>query len=273
MTDLQLKQYLLGNPDAQTDEEIGVRILADESFEETLLIAENDLIEDFLDKNLSSEDEKLFFDNFLICEDRQKQVSEINLFRQFSKKHFQTEHSAAQANKTSESIFEKIKKIFDFKPGFAVPVLAVLIVLCAGIYFLYQPEKLSPLENEYAGLNRKDFADIKQLSEFSNVSLIAGTFRDSGAVNKLKAENLSDRIFLRLALPFNLPENELLKAEIVRDQQTVFRQPETRIYKNQNGQEIRLLLPKEVLTKGQFQIKLENLKTGNSTVTYNFAVE
>lgn len=273
MTDLQLKKYLLGNLDAQTDEEIGVRLLADDSLEEQLLIAENHLIEDFLDKTLSPEDEKLFFQNFLICEDRQKQVKEINLFRKLSKKYFYEEPSADQKKASSESFFEKIKGLFGFDLRFAVPVLAVLIAVCAGTYLFYQQERLSPLENEYAGLNRKDLSNTNQLSELSNISLIAGTFRSSDAVSKIKAENLSGRIFFRLALPFQLPDGESLKAELVKDQVTVFHQPETRIYKNPNGQEIRLLLPKEILTKGQYQIKLESPNNDNSAVIYDFAVE
>ncbi len=273
MTDLQLKNYLLGNLDAPADEEIGVLILADDSLEEKLMIAENELIEDFLDKNLSPEEEKLFLRNFLICDDRQKQVSEINLFRQFSKKNIQTEDSAGQQNESSETFFERVKNLYRLNIRLAVPVLAALILAAGGLYFFYATENLSPLESDFAALNQQDFTDSSQFSRFSNVSLIAGTFRDSDTGNKLKAENLSDKIFFRLALPFNNSETGLLKAEVLKDQKTVFRQPDIRVYKNQNGQEIRLFLPKEILSKGQYRIRVVNAKNESSAMTYNFAVE
>ena len=278
VTNSQLKKYLLGNLDETSNEEIGLQIFADETFEEQLLIAENDLIEDFLDKNLSSEEEKLFYENFLICQDRKKQLEEISFFRQYSKKIFQTENATEQNVETSKSFLEKIKNLFTFNIKFAAPVLAVLIFALAigfgwRIFYYNQPVELTALEKEYAELNRKDVGNTVELSAMTNVNLLPGTFRDSGSINKLKPENLSDKIYFRLALPFNPAENELLKAELLRDQKTVFRQPEIQVYKNQSGQEIRLVLPKTILTKGQYQIKIENPQTKDSPVIYNFAVE
>lgn len=273
LTNSQLKKYLLGDLDEQAIEEIGVQIISETSTEDKLLIAENDLIEDFLEGNLSRGEEKLFYENFLICEDRQQQVREINLFKQFAKKEFQTESPVEKTDDSAENFWEKLKKLFGVNLRFAAPVLAVLIIAAFGIYFFYPSNNLSPLEQEYAELNRKDFGNTNEFAEFSNVDLISGTYRDTGAGNKLKAENLSDKIFFRLDFPVNVAESELLNAEIVRDQKTIFRQPGIRVYKNQDGQEIRLLLPKTVLSKGRYQIKIENPKTEESPFIYDFAVE
>ena len=273
ITNLQLKKYLLGSLDESSNEGIGLQILSDERLEEQLLIAENDLMEDFLDKNLSSEEVKLFQENFLVCNDREKQLNEISLFRQYSKKQVQSENLLDRTGNDSKTFWEKIKDLSIFNLDFAVPVLAVLIVAAVGFYFLFSTNQLSPLEKEYAQLNNNNFGNINEFSKFTNVSLISGTLRSSDALKKLKAENLSDQVFFSLAMPFNLPDNETLKAELVKDQKTVFRQPGIKIYKNQNGQEIRLLLPKTILTKGQYQIKIENPQTKDSPVIYNFAVE
>lgn len=273
LTNSQLKKYLLGDLNEQADEEIGVQIISDESTEDKLLIAENDLIEDFLDRNLSAEEEKLFYENFLICEDRKQQVSEINLFKQFAKKQIQIESPVEKTDDSTENFWEKLKKLFGFNLRFAAPVLAVLIFAAFGIYFFYPSNPLSPLEQEYAELNRKDFGNTNDFAEFSKVNLISGTYRDTGAGNKLKAESLSDKIFFRLALPVSVAENETLNAEIVRDQKTIFRQTGLRVYKNLNGQEVRLLLPKTVLPKGRYQIKIENPQAEDSAVIYDFAVE
>lgn len=273
LTNSQLKNYLLGNLDEQTEEEIGLQIIADGSLEDRLLIAENDLIEDFLDKNLSPAEEKLFYENFLICENREKQISEINFFRQASTKYLQTENSIEEKENHTKSFWEKIKNSFGFNLSFAAPALAVLIIAVFGFYFLYSSNQISPLEKEYAELNRKDFGNTNEFSEFSNVSLISGTFRDTGAGNKLKAESLSDKIFFRLALPYDVPEDQTLDAELVKDQKTIFRQTGIRVYRNQNGQEVRLFLPKEIFSKGLYQIKIENPQAEDTRVIYDFAVE
>ena len=269
ITNSQLKNYLLGNLDEQSDADIGLQIITDDGLEDRLLIAENDLIEDFLDKNLSPAEEKLFYENFLICEDREKQVEEINFFRQVSKKHLRTEMTVKKTVEPANGFWEKIK----FNWRFAAPVFAVLIIAVVGFYFLYSANQISPLEKEYAELNRKDFGNTNEFSEFSNVSLISGNFRDSGAGNKLKTENLSDKIFFRLAMPYDLPENQSLDAELLKDQKRIFRQTEIRVYRNLNGQEVRLLLPKEIFSKGRYQIKIENQQAQDSPIIYDFAVE
>lgn len=273
ITNSQLKNYLLGNLDGQAEEEIGLQIIADDGLEDRLLIAENELIEDFLDKNLSPAEEKLFYEKFLICEGREKQISEINFFRQASKKYVQTNNLIEKTDEPAKSFWEKIKNSFGFNLGFAAPVLAVLIIAVFGFYFLYSSNQISPLEKEYAELNRKDFGNTNEFSKFSNVGLIPGTFRDTGAGNKLKAESLSDKIFFRLALPYDLPENQSLEAELLKDQKTIFRQTEIRVYRNQSGQEVRLFLPKEIFSKGRYQITIENPRAEDSRVIYDFAVE
>lgn len=269
----QLKSYLLGNLDAQSGEEIGVRIIADETMEEKLLIAENDLIEDFLEKNLSPVEEKLFYDNFLVCEDRKKQLDEINFFKKYSKKNYQTETPKNQT-KSADNFWDKIKKLFIFNFRLAVPVFAVLIIIIGiGIYFLNNSAELTPLETEFAQLNSKVLEKTGDFTEYSNVSLISGTLRSSDTMKKVKAENLSDKTLFRLALPFTISETESLNAELVRANKVVFRQPEIHVFQNGSGQEFRLLLPKSVLSKGQYQLKIVDVKKDDAPIIYNFAVE
>ena len=165
----QLKKYLLGSLDAASSEEIGLQIIADETFEEQLLIAENDLFEDFLDKILSSEEEKLFNENFLISQQRKNQLDEINFFRQFAKKNIQAENVVGQNVETTQSFLEKLKNLFNFKIKFAVPVLAgLLIILAIGfgwrLFYDDQPVELTSLEKQYSELNRQEFDNPALLS-------------------------------------------------------------------------------------------------------------
>lgn len=265
-TNLQLKQYLLGSLDEQTEAEIGVQIISDETFEEQLLIAENELIEDFIDKNLTPNEEKLFHENFLICEDREKQLAEIYYSKQISKKHF-----TGIQEPPEKTFWEKLK---DLKLVFAVPLFAVVLIAAViGFYFVSNRSSLSPLETDYAKLNSQDFSDSKTFSQFSNVSLISETYRSNDDSKKLNTENFSEKVFFRLAILFNIPENESLSAEVIKDQKTIFHQPNVRVYKNQSGQEFRLLLPKEIFSKGAYRIKIENPKTENPAITYDFVVE
>lgn len=272
ITDSQLKRYLLGNLDEQTETEIGLEIISNESLEEKLLIAENDLMEDFLDGNLSETEEKLFYENFLVCGDREKQLAEIGFSKQISKKHLPLEIKPEREQ--TPTFWEKLKKLFGSHLGIAAPVLAALVIAAVvGFYYILNQNSLSPLETEYANLNRQDFTNPNNFADSTNISLISGTYRSSGDGAKLNSGNLSDKVFFRLGLPFDLPDGDVINAELSREQKTIFRQTEIRVYKNQSGQEIRLLLPKAVLSKGQFQIKISNPKQETSSVIYDFAVE
>lgn len=272
-TNLQLKRYLLGNLDEKTDAEIGVQVISDETFEEKILVAENELMEDFLDKNLSPEEVKLFHENFLVCESREKQLEEIYFSKQFSKEHFNAKKSGEPKEIEKESFWRKFTTLHP-SLRFAVPVLAVLLIaVLIGAYVISNRDGLSPLENEYVRLNQTDFSDLENGSQFSKIELISETYRSNDDLKKLKPENLSEKIFFRLAVLFNIPENDLLNAEVIKNQKTIFRQPNIRVYKNRNGQEFRLLLPREIFTKGLYRIKIENPKDENQPITYDFAVE
>ena len=61
----KLKQFLLGNLAEGEAEEIGVRIIADRELDEKMSFAEEELVEDFLDDELTAEEKELFFANFL----------------------------------------------------------------------------------------------------------------------------------------------------------------------------------------------------------------
>lgn len=272
VTELQLKKYLLGDVDEKTGEEIGVRVIEDETLEEKLRIAENSLIEDFLEKSLSPAEEKLFYENFLISEERMDRLNDIRLFKDYSRKYFQA--GRPEKKMADRPGFpERLKNLFNFNLRFAAAVLTVLVVAAAGIYFLIPGERLSALEREYAELNAGDFREPEKFTGLSRVELISGTLRSSDAVRKLPAENLSDRIFFRLALPFDAPGDNVFKAELSRDGETIFEQPAVRVYRNQSGQELRLLLPRSVLRKGRYQLKIENPADQTSPVIYDFAVE
>lgn len=275
---LKLRKFLLGSLDARETEELSVQIIGDDRFEVELSIAENLLMEDFLEKNLSPADEKLFYENFLDCEERKEALQEIFLIKQYAKKNYRAKDLFDSNSLETKGFLAKLKDIFTFKQGWAIPAMTVLaIALALGLAWqILSGNKLSeqsPLEKEFAVLNQKELNDVSQISNAETVSLIEGTFRNTNAGNKLKIEKLSDKVFFRLALPFEADTNLPLKMELRQDQKVVFTQTQIRIYKNQSGQEARAFLPKTILQKGQYQIFLENPKDKNSPLIYGFAVE
>jgi hypothetical protein len=126
---------------------------------------------------------------------------------------------------------------------------------------------LSDTEKQYAALNTKDLNTAPEAANLSSKSLITGTFRDADSTSKLTAANLTENVLFRLALPSETPKDASFNLELVKGGQTVFRQTNLRVYQNQSGQELKVILPKSALSKGNYQIKL------NNNLTYGFAVE
>jgi len=266
----KLKQFLLGNPSEEDAEEIGVQIIADRNFDEKMSFAEEELIEDFLDDALTAEEKELFYANFLTTPERIELFEETALLRNYAQTHFAKASENLTEEKKSGSFFESLR-LFLSANLLLRPVAAVLVVLVIGAVVwrvaFYDANGLTEIEKSYAALNAKDLNNPTEIANLTNKSLAAGTFRDTDPAATLNAANLTEKVLFRLALPSETPKDTLLNLELVKDGQTVFKQTNLRVYQNQNGQELKVVLPKTVLPKGAYQIKL------SSGVSYGFAVE
>ena len=272
----KLKEYLLGSLSEIEAEEISLRIITDAGLENELIFAENDLIEDYLEKQLSPIDEKLFFENFLTGEPRTNLLNEIALIKNYSTKYQNATDNSTGAATTQETLFRKWLEFLrhNIRPavGFATLLLiflAVGLVLQGDFGRANLPQ--TPLEAEFAELNQKglDGSNIP-----SKIILTAVTLRGSSSVKKIIIKDLPDRVYFQLVVPFEIINREWLKVELLRYQKIQFTQARIPIIKNQHGQEIRLLLPKiKLLDKGSYQIKLEVPNSSDSSIIYSFVVE
>ena len=265
------KQYLLGNLSPPETEAIDLQIISDEDSEDKLLWAESELMEDYLDDTLSLKEVGLFKENFLISSERVSQFKQISLMRNYARKALKGV-SENVCETAPESFFEKLNFFFstNSRPLTAVFVL-VFIGLFAVYYFTTNIQTAS--EKEYAAINQKGLSDLAELKPLVTLSLMSGVFRDSGSLNKLAGNNLTEKVLFRLALPVQSAAPDKFRAEIVKDGKVTFTQNKLPFYANPNGQELRLLLPSAELKKGIYQIKLTKESASESTYIYNFAVE
>lgn len=265
---IKIRQFLLGSAPEKDAEEIGRRILTDRGFDEEMSFAEENLIEDFLNDGLTAEERKLFRQNFLTSPARVELFKEISQLRAYAQEHFAKASQTAPDEESSDGFFENFKRFLSLNLR---PIAAVLMILMlAGVAWrvlLYDAGGLSGIEKEYAALNAKDLNSAPETANFSNKSLIPGTFRDTGEASKLTSANLTEKVLFRLALPSGTPKDALFDLELVKGSQTVFKQTGLRVYQNPSGQELKVILPKSVLAKGNYQIKL------NNGAGYGFAVD
>ncbi len=268
----KLKQYLLETLSESETEALDIRVISDESFVEELSLAEHDLIEDHLDGSLSDEESARFASNFLTSPERHALLRDIAMFKDFARK--KTGPTArVEASAKSPTFFGNFFSLY-FRP-LAAGVAVLLVVIALGVVWNVSfRERVSPVEIELAELNKRDLGDISELTKYSSINLSSGNFRgSSSSLSKQSARKFTDTVLLRLALPANYANDAEFNAKIGGAGGRDFAINNLRAYRNPNGRELRILVPKAVLQNGQYQIDVESKADAAAVATYVFIVE
>ena len=254
-------RYLLGTATEAEDEEIGVRIIEDRSFAEEMTQAEIDLIEDYLEGGLSASEHELFEQRYLISDERRERVHEIALLKKYAMR-------SAEFVAAAEPVESAIPWYRNFKilvPAFGLLIVAVL----AGVFFIGRGTVGGA---DYAQLNRQDLRDRAVIGKAQVVLVNPGTFRSGAPGSVAVVSGDSSTVLFRLPLMFSVEANSLYDASIEREGRKVFGVEPVRLYAEGGTNEARLLAPREVLSKGTYQIKLVRRDSDNAPVIYTFEV-
>jgi len=244
--------------------EIDLWIIDDDKSADLMLEAEHDLIEDYLEGNLSGEQAAKFRSNFMISAERREMMDEVLLLRRLAGRQ-------PAGKPASEPRSGFLSGLFSLPR----PLIAAFAVLAIGVFgylgwrVLQSPGR-SPLEVEYAALNQQEL--LVSDDRYSMIQLASGTLRDIAAAPKLVSASLRESVLFRLALPFD-PSPELrFKAELVRGADVVFTIERTHVYRAAAGSEVRLLIPRSRLFKGPHHLRLQS-GDADSAILYSFTVE
>lgn len=263
-TSEKLRRYLLGSLPASEAEEIDLQIITDDSLSEALARAEHELVEDHLDKSLTLVEEELFQQNFLVSDERREMVGETSLLREYADKFAEP---TATVSESPSSLLDKLRAIFA-RPVFAGFAVIALLLVAGLVWQVFLRETSTPTEREYAAMNQRDLANP---SEYSSISLVMRNLRDSNSSSRQSMSNMTDTVLLRLALPSG-DDAPAFKAIVSQGPNKVFSIPAVKSYQNPSGREVRLLLPRSAIEKGQYQIRLER-PGSDSPLTYSVTTE
>lgn len=256
ITSGQIRQFFLENISSQEREEIELSIISRTDFADEVEKAETDLIEDYLDNSLSTEEKKLFESNFLISEDRQKRVEFLKTLKNYAKKCSEISETP-ELKENPPSFFDSLKNLFT--PKVLVATFGLIIVFLGLVTFR---NVILPTSNsEIVAMNQKDLSKLEEFKDSSNLTLTPGNLRSTGTVNILSETKLTETVLIRLALSATLNSPQTFQVKILKNEKelAVFNQNS---YQNQ---EVRIILPKSQLSKGEYQITLEK-----ETEKYNY---
>lgn len=149
----EIKNYLLGNlmPE-ETKQEIEKNLLLDDSYFEEFLIAESELVQDYVDELLSDDERANFEQNYLVSESRIEKVDFARAFRSYVDEQVDTEILEIK-KRNGEKGF-----VYFFKNFFSSPLPAALaalvIVVISGLIIWNFVYTSSPDSRALASLNK-----------------------------------------------------------------------------------------------------------------------
>lgn len=223
---MRLRQYLLGQLAENLREEIETGLLADEDLFEELLIAEDELVDDYLGGTLSRDENTAFEQHFLATPER---TEKLKFARAFNRRLAVTRpHEIDTGN-----FWPALKARQSLVSG-AMLAAVVLIALAVGLWW-FRDQRTSP----------RTFATL-------NLTITQGTRSDGLPAQVIKLPLPEDALKLVLTLSEKPPPAVRYQAEL-ETSAGVKRRLEPI---SQDSQSVTVVIPTPELNRGQYVVKL-----------------
>lgn len=264
--DLQLRRYLLGDLTDKDTEDLDMRVISDETSRAALKAAEVDLIEDYLEGNLPAGDRRLFIENFLISNERREELESLRSLKEYAARESKRfAETGVNGRWSFGGLFTRLRPL-----SVAVAVLVVGVFSFA-VWKVFFSERSTALEEQYAALNQADLGDASQRS--SKIQLASGQLRDQDARSVVSAATLSDPVLFQLIVPYRPAHDSGFRVELMSGDRKLFTIARARVYSTPAGNEVRILMPRSVLVKGQDRLIVTDNENPDLVQTYHFLVQ
>ena len=152
VTDASLRQFLLGQLEADQRQEIESLFLTDPEFKERLLAVEQDLIEDYFDDSLTKEDRESFLVYFAQTPQQQRRLRIAKSVMEWAR----TQSNPPQVSAPPISVWSRLLTGLRLKPIFviSIAVSAMIAIVVAVLLLNYSVDRRdSSVQEELARLN------------------------------------------------------------------------------------------------------------------------
>jgi len=263
----QPRQYLLGSLPPKNLAELEVRLLADKGFYEELLVAEDELIDEYLAEGLSRAERESFESHFLITPERQQKLRFSRAFSRYVKLNelaYPQEETPKSENQTS-----LVGKLWSVKSSLLprAPnrnrVLAFALVsalVLAGSWVVFR--------------NWSSETTVQRQSHnILKIALISGSTRGDGATQKVLVPPGVVSVQLEIELARN--EYKSYSAALLTPENSILTTREGIRPEVINGHGVvYFILPAQILKPGDYQVRLDGIaESGKEPVdNYRFRV-
>jgi hypothetical protein len=151
VTDAEIRQFLLGSVDDSERQRIESRFMSDAGFNQRVVIAEDDLIEDYLENSLAPEDTDKFLAQYGYGPEQQRRLRIGRLI----KKYAASEAQLGQTPPTSGKRRGFFAQLTPRNPRVFIPIAAAVTITCIiGIVWLVESNNRRITLSEACGTER-----------------------------------------------------------------------------------------------------------------------
>jgi hypothetical protein len=268
VTDALLRQFLLGQVEDEQRQRIESLFLTDSLIRERILVAEQDLIEEYLEDSLPSGDKSGFLSQYADTGTQQRRLRIAKTIKDWAG----TEASMIQSPPVSASIGTRLRSRLNLKPVVAIPIgiAAAIAIIMIAVWLtgtIQRNRERLALEQEIARLN----AGPRELSSRFSLTLPPVSFRSAEQSELTKpagAQNVE--LGLMSLQTANYPSYRAMLRRVGDDQLITI--PDLHA---EPGRIIPIKLPTRFLTRGTYQIELSGIAADGSVSSaeeYRFTV-
>jgi hypothetical protein len=284
MTDAVLREFLLDRLNDAEREEIEDLFLTDPQAKDRVLIAEQDLIEDYLEDNLTEADKERFLALHAQTGEQTEKLLNTKSIKDWALSGQRLSQTATAGRGATLSIWHRFSKRLGVKPIYLVPiavtiVIAIVLAIVWGNSRIEQRKHLA-VEQELAQLNSPTSLRETPPAMIS-LELEPGTVRgvEPQPEFQLRAGTQTVELRLRWTPRERYSTYQAEVRNVGDDKSFTLRnlQPDNNniLRNNDIAHAIRLRLPTHILRRGHYTIRLTGITPdGNPALTqeYNFAV-
>ena len=270
ITEHRLREFLLGDVDDAERQRIETQFMTQSAARQRLLIAEQDLIEDYFDDSLTPLDKSRFVQRFAQTSDQERQLATASLVHEWATRNVSLTKSEALPIPARTSLLARLR----LKPVIVIPIIAV-VILTAVVWLnnRSQRERHRRIEQELARVNNPSNLSEIPSQRFS-ITVAPVTVRDVASSHELKLSSEIGVVEVRLLWieKENYPRYDVLVSRV--DAAEAFVVENLQAQKHE-GVVISVRLPAQMLTPGIYQIKLSGIAADGSLSTadeYRFIV-
>lgn len=284
---IEIRQFLLGQLREERAEELEVRVFADRDFAEEVEIVESELIADYHENTLNSEERTLFERKYLTTAANIQVVDYESVFGEFIRGKLKEEDplhkgrlgvvamstteseanvSPSRSEQSNPGIrFSWLRRFFTTRPVFAnLTAAASLLVLLAVGFWGLSKYSTRPSGNDSAQIERRaietelarlNTADL-QVTPDATVDL-KPTQRGGGIISRLRISDFARSSFIRLRLSLMQTSPAHYRAVFLDDRgNELFAIQDLTAQNTPDGPQIQLLVPAKYFRPGDYQISL-----------------